>query len=90
VESKNKTILQNLEKRLTDAEGKWKEILPGVLWAYRTILKSSTGATQFSLVYGTEAIIPIEVGESSLSFRYATEKSNGDAMSTSLELLDKI
>ncbi|XP_070014905.1 uncharacterized protein [Nicotiana sylvestris] len=42
-ESTNKTILQNLKKILTDAKGKWKEILCEVLWAYRTTSKSSSG-----------------------------------------------
>ncbi|XP_070004571.1 uncharacterized protein [Nicotiana sylvestris] len=51
--STNKTIIQNLKKRLDDAKGKWREVLPEVLWAYRTTSKSSTGATPFSLVYGS-------------------------------------
>nr|XP_009784597.1 PREDICTED: uncharacterized protein LOC104232998 [Nicotiana sylvestris] len=88
-ESINKTIIQNLKKRLTDAKRKWKEILPEVLWAYRTTSKSSTGATPFSLVYGAEALIPVEVEESSIRFQYATEESNNKDMNTSLELLDK-
>ncbi|XP_070034509.1 uncharacterized protein [Nicotiana tomentosiformis] len=67
-ESTNKTILQNLKKRLTDAKGKWKEILPEVLWAYRMTSKSSIGATPFSLVYGAEALIEVEVGEPSIRF----------------------
>jgi hypothetical protein len=29
--------------------------------AYRTSIRTSTGATPFSLVYGTEAVLPIEV-----------------------------
>jgi len=68
VESTNKTIIQNLKKRLTDAKGKWKEILPEVLWAYRTTAKSSTGATPFSFVYGAEDLIPVEVGEPSIKY----------------------
>jgi len=88
-ESTNKTIMQNLKKRLNDNKGNWREILPEVLWAYRTTSKSSTGATPFSLIYGTESLIPVEVGEPSFSFRYATEESNHEAMNTNLELLDE-
>lgn len=88
-ESTNKTISQNLKKRLTDAKEKWREILPEVLWAYRTILKSSTRATSFSLIYGIEALIPVEVRKPSLKFRYAIKESNNEAMITSLELLDE-
>jgi len=66
-----------------------KEILPDVLWAYRSASKSSTGATPFSLVYGTETLIPVEVGEPSIRYRYAPKESNDQAMNMSLELLDE-
>ena len=39
----------------------WKEVLPTALWAYRTGKSQATGASPFSLVYGKEAIIPIEL-----------------------------
>nr|XP_009629551.1 uncharacterized protein LOC104119682 [Nicotiana tomentosiformis] len=88
-ESTNKTIIQNLKKRLADAKGKWKEILSEVMWEYHTTLKSSTEATLFSLVYGVETMIPVEVGEPSFRFRCATEETNNETLNTSLELLDK-
>ncbi|KAL0405358.1 UNVERIFIED_CONTAM: hypothetical protein Slati_3849700 [Sesamum latifolium] len=59
----NLTILQHLKTRLEGAKSSWVEELPGVLWAYRTTPRSSTGETPFYLVYGTEAIIPAEIGE---------------------------
>ncbi|XP_070003365.1 uncharacterized protein [Nicotiana sylvestris] len=88
-ESTNKTMIQNLKKRLIDVKGKWKEILPEVLWAYRTNSKSSTRATPFSLVYGAEALIVVEVREPSIRFRYATKELNDKAINMSLELLDE-
>ncbi|XP_070014037.1 uncharacterized protein [Nicotiana sylvestris] len=88
-ESTNKTIIQNLRKRLTDAKGKWREILPEFLWAYRSTSKSSTRATPFSLVYGAKALILIEVGEPRIRFQYTKKESNDEAMNTSLELLDE-
>ena len=36
------------------------------LWGYRTSIRSSTGATPYSLVYGMEAVLPIEMGVRSL------------------------
>ncbi|PKI61774.1 hypothetical protein CRG98_017824 [Punica granatum] len=39
----------------------WHEIFPLALLAYRTSIRSSTGATLYSLVYGMEAVLPIEV-----------------------------
>ncbi|XP_060177936.1 uncharacterized protein LOC132607877 [Lycium barbarum] len=39
----------------------WHEQLPYALLGYRTTPRTSTGATPYMLVYGTEAIIPVEV-----------------------------
>ncbi|KAJ9173895.1 hypothetical protein P3X46_016986 [Hevea brasiliensis] len=44
----------------------WPEKLPYALWGYRTTTRTSTGATPFSLVYGTEAVLPIELEVKSL------------------------
>ncbi|XP_075645233.1 uncharacterized protein LOC142616235 [Castanea sativa] len=47
---------------MTKENGKgWKEELPTVLWAHRTSKLKAIGASPFSLVYGTEAIIPIDL-----------------------------
>lgn len=38
----------------------WDVRVPVVLWAYRTTCKKLTGQTMFRLVYGVEAIMPME------------------------------
>nr|GEV15254.1 reverse transcriptase domain-containing protein [Tanacetum cinerariifolium] len=43
-----------------------------VLWAHRTMIKSSNGGTPFLLTYGTEAVIPKEVDMSTLRTAKAT------------------
>nr|XP_009762885.1 PREDICTED: uncharacterized protein LOC104214860 [Nicotiana sylvestris] len=76
------------EKHLQEAKGNWPEVLPDVLWAYRTTAKTSTGETPFSLVYGAEALIPVEIGEPSTRFMQATEESNSEEMRVNLDLLE--
>ncbi|PKI43684.1 hypothetical protein CRG98_035928 [Punica granatum] len=44
----------------------WHERLPFALLAYRTSVRSSTGATPYSLVYGMEAVLLVEVKISSM------------------------
>ena len=44
----------------------WSEKLPFALWAYRTSFRTSTGATPFSLVYGMEAVLQVEIEMGSL------------------------
>ncbi|XP_070011375.1 uncharacterized protein [Nicotiana sylvestris] len=46
------------------------------------------GETPFSLVYGTEALIPVEIGEPSTRFPQATEESNDEEMRANLDLLE--
>ena len=44
----------------------WAEKLSFGLWGYRTSIRASTKATPYSLVYGSEAMLPIEVEIQSL------------------------
>ena len=46
---------------LEGAKGVWLDELLGVLWAYRTIVRTPTGETPFKLAYGSEVVIPVEV-----------------------------
>ena len=47
---------------MTKENGKgWKERLPTALWAHRTTKSQATRASPFSLVYGTEIVIPIDL-----------------------------
>ncbi|XP_019262735.1 PREDICTED: uncharacterized protein LOC109240536 [Nicotiana attenuata] len=77
------------QKKVEAAKGNWPEELPGVLWAYRTTAKSSKGETPFSLVYGAEPLIPVEVGEPTLRYFQADEESNNEAILINLELLEE-
>ena len=51
---------------MTNTYKDWHTKLPFALHAYRTAVRTSTGATPFSLVYGMKAVLPIEVEISSL------------------------
>ena len=44
----------------------WHLRLPYAFWGYKTSIQYSIGATPYSLVYGMEAILPIEKGVHSL------------------------
>ena len=65
VEAANKNVKKILAK-MTDTYKDWHEKLPFALHAYRTAIRTSIGATLFSLVYGIEAVLSIEVEISSL------------------------
>ena len=62
----NCTLLKIIKTRLEGAKDVWVEELLGVLQAYRTTTRTPSGETQFKLAFGTKAVIPVEVGLSSL------------------------
>nr|XP_009781191.1 PREDICTED: uncharacterized protein LOC104230152 [Nicotiana sylvestris] len=88
-ESSNKSILNIMKKNIEDAKGLWPKILPEVLWAYRTTPKTSTGETPYSLVYGTKAVIPVEVGEPSLRYSHESSTSNDERIIQELDKIDE-
>jgi transposase InsO family protein len=89
VENANRTLLDGIKKRLEGAAGNWVDILPSVLWAYRTTHRVATGETPFSLTYGTEAVVPIEIGEPSLRVEHYDDATNDARLQTNLDLLDE-
>ena len=61
------------------------------LWAYRTLVKTATGFTPFQLVYGLEAIFPIEceIPSLKLAVQLLPETSVLEARLVELEQLDE-
>ena len=55
------TIKHNLKIKLKDLNGRWVDKLQKVLWAYRMIVRTPTGETLFSIAYGYEVIVPVEI-----------------------------
>nr|XP_033509804.1 uncharacterized protein LOC117274578 [Nicotiana tomentosiformis] len=88
-EYSNKSILNIMKKKLEDAKGLWPKILPEVLWVYRTMPKTSTGETPYSLVYGTNAEIPVEVEEPSLRYSHESEPRNDESRRQELDEVEE-
>ena len=86
----NRTLLQIIKTRLDDAKGAWPEELPNVLWAYRTTARTPTGETPFRLTYGIEAVIPVEVGVTSIRRGTFNEGINDYELRLNLDCLDEV
>jgi len=89
-EAANKVILVELRKGLNNAKGRWPEELVEVLWAYRCNPQSATNKSPFSLVYGVDAMIPVEIGEPSLRRELYDSAQNHQNMATHLDLLSEL
>ena len=60
VERFNRTLLDMLST-ISQEEEDWDINLPLVMYAYRTSIQETTGATPFSLMFGREARLPIDL-----------------------------
>ncbi|GJR30984.1 reverse transcriptase domain-containing protein [Tanacetum coccineum] len=89
VERANRSLGEGIKARLGEGNKNWLEELPHVLWAHRTMIKSSHGDTPFSLTYGTEAVIPAEIGMP--TYRTATVDTvhNDEELRLNLDLLEE-
>ncbi|KAK3010831.1 hypothetical protein RJ639_011515 [Escallonia herrerae] len=85
----NRTLLQGIKKKLDGAKGLWVEELPKIFWAYNTTTRTPTGETSFSLSFGTEALIPVEVGLPSLRLTAYDLIQNEEALRANLDLLEE-
>ena len=65
-------------------------MLPFALHGYRTSVRTSTGATPFSLVYGMEAMLPIEVEIPSLRVIMETKLSEAEWVQNRFDQLNLI
>jgi len=86
-EAANKVILNELKKRLGIAKGRWTKELLEVLWAYRCTPQTSTQETPYSMVYGTDAMIPVEVGEPTLRRQLVDMNHNNESLAVNLDII---
>ncbi|XP_069143307.1 uncharacterized protein [Solanum lycopersicum] len=86
VKAANKNIKKILRKMI-DKHRSWHEMLPYALLGYRRTVRTSTGATPYLLVYGTEAVILVEVEIPSLRIIQEAELSNAEWVSKWIDQL---
>ena len=65
-----------------------KEV-PRIVWVYHTTPQSSTMETPFSLVYGSDAMIPVEIHESSPRFQNFVVEESNEERRVNLDLLEE-
>ncbi|XP_074576195.1 uncharacterized protein LOC141832623 [Curcuma longa] len=84
----NREFVRGLKMKLDHVEGSWVNELPDILWAYRTTPRDSTGLTPFHLVYGGEAVVPVEVGcQSARVEAYTNAEDNASRRAAELDLI---
>ncbi|GKE41145.1 reverse transcriptase domain-containing protein [Tanacetum coccineum] len=89
VEKENRSLGEGIKARLEERSKDWMGELSHVLWAHRTMIKSSNRETPFSLTYGTEAVIPAEIGMPTLRTAEIDLIKNDEALEINLDLIEE-
>ena len=76
--------------KLEKLKGAWVKELSFILWAYRTIRRTPTGETPFSLAYRSKAIISVELGLPNYRRAHFSTSQNDENLSISLNLIEDI
>ncbi|GKC63453.1 reverse transcriptase domain-containing protein [Tanacetum coccineum] len=79
----------NIKQRLGEGNKNCVEEVPHVLWAHRTMIKTSIGDTLFSLTYGTEVVIPVEIGMPLLRCAEVNQAENDEGLLLNLDILEE-
>ena len=79
-----------IKTRLEGAKGIWPDELLGILWAYRTTVRTPTGETPFKLAYGSEEVILVEMHMASHKVKEYQVKENELQLRLNLDLIDEV
>ncbi|KAL5558903.1 hypothetical protein UlMin_035114 [Ulmus minor] len=89
VEAVNKTIKYTLKKKLEKSKGAWVDELPLVLWSYKTSFRTTTGESPFSLTYGVDVVVPVELGIPTFRIKNFNEEDNDVLLALASDLLEE-
>ena len=89
VERANRSLGEGIKARLGENNKNWLEELPHVLWAHRTMIKTSNNDTPFSLTYGTEAVIPAAIGMPTYRTAAVDVVHNNEELRLNLDLVEE-
>ena len=90
IEAFNKTLGKILKKTVTRNQRDWHDRLFESLWAYHVTVRTPTQATPFSLVYGSEAVLPLEVQLPSLRVAIQDEITQDEQVQLRFQELDAL
>ncbi|MCO5562266.1 hypothetical protein L7F22_015891 [Adiantum nelumboides] len=79
VEKANGIIARIIRKMVESKPKRWDNFLDRAIWAYRTTYRDATQFTPFYLVYGQEALQPIELNIPTIKLTGRQEQNNDEA-----------
>jgi transposase InsO family protein len=87
-ESSNKSLIRIIRKMLEENQKSWDSKLKFALWVDIVTNKKSIGTSPFKLVYGTDAIFPIQFVLQVAKFFQEEQTESNDMVRRMLDLVE--
>jgi hypothetical protein len=89
-ELSNKVLIKLIKKKIEDHPRRWHEVLSDALLAHRTSRHGATKVTPFELVYGQEAMLPVEINLQSCRVAKQETLSAEDYIEAMMDKMDNV
>jgi hypothetical protein len=89
-ESSNRTLISLIKKKISDNPKQWYKILSEALWAHRISKHGVTKVSPFELVYGQEAVLPVEINLNAVRFAKQNDLIVGDYYNSMIDNIDEV
>jgi hypothetical protein len=88
--SSNRTLINLIKKKISDNPKHWHKILSEALWAHRISKHSATKVSPFELVYGQEAVLPVEISLNAVRFARQNDLTVIDYYNSMMDNIDEV
>jgi hypothetical protein len=89
-ESSNRTLINLIKKKISDNPKYWHRILSEALWAHRISKHCATKVSPFELVYGQEAVLPVEISLNAARIARQNDLTVGDYYNLMMDNIDEV
>jgi hypothetical protein len=79
-----------IKKKISDNPNHWHRIFSEALWAHRISKHSATKVSPFELVYGQEAVLPVEISLNAARFVRQNDLTVGDYYNSMMDNIDEV
>jgi hypothetical protein len=88
--SNNRTLINLIKKKISDNPKHWHKILSEALWAHRISKHSATKVSPFELVYGQEAVLPVEISLNAIRIARQNDLTVIDYYNSMMDNIDEV
>jgi CO dehydrogenase/acetyl-CoA synthase epsilon subunit len=89
-EFSNRTLINLIKKKISDNPKHWHKFLSEALWAHRISKHSTTKVSPFELVYGQEAVLPVEISLNAVKFARQNDLTIIDNYNLMMDNIDEV